>query len=123
MTEFGIVMEPSPGNTAPLAQKIEQLGFDILLSPDTQNLSPDPIGQLNLAGAPAPQHCGSAPGSPTPLLEIPQCSPAHSPHFQPKQAAVPCAVLDGAIPVWRTLEKATGLLHNSEPLFKGSGPI
>ena len=51
MTEFGIVMEPSPGNTAPLAEKIEQLGFDILLSPDTQNLSPDPIGQLNLAGA------------------------------------------------------------------------
>ena len=51
MTEFGIVMEPSPGNTAPLAAEAEQLGFDILLSPDTQNLSPDPIGQLNLAGA------------------------------------------------------------------------
>ena len=51
MMEFGIVMEPSPGNTAALAEKIEGLGFDILLSPDTQNLSPDPIGQLNLAGA------------------------------------------------------------------------
>ena len=51
MTEFGIVMEPSPGNTARLAAEAEQLGFDILLSPDTQNLSPDPIGQLNLAGA------------------------------------------------------------------------
>ncbi len=50
MTEFGIVMEPSPGNTARLAAEAEQLGFDILLSPDTQNLSPDPIGQLNLAG-------------------------------------------------------------------------
>ena len=56
MTEFGIVMEPSPGNTAPLAEKIEQLGFDILLSPDTQNLSPDPIGQLNLAGANTKTH-------------------------------------------------------------------
>jgi 5,10-methylenetetrahydromethanopterin reductase len=51
MTEFGIVMEPSPGNTARLAAQAEQLGFDIMLSPDTQNLSPDPIGQLNLAGA------------------------------------------------------------------------
>jgi 5,10-methylenetetrahydromethanopterin reductase len=51
MMEFGIVMEPSPGNTAQLAAEAERLGFDILLSPDTQNLSPDPIGQLNLAGA------------------------------------------------------------------------
>ena len=51
MTAFGIVMEASPGNTAGLAKKIEQLGFDALLCPDTQNLSPDPIGQLCLAGA------------------------------------------------------------------------
>lgn len=49
--EFGVVMEASPGNTAPLAQQIEAMGFDILLCPDTQNLSPDPIGQLSLAGA------------------------------------------------------------------------
>lgn len=49
MTEFGIVMEASPGYTAPLAREIEQLGFDILLCPDTQNLSPDPFGQLALA--------------------------------------------------------------------------
>lgn len=48
--EFGIVMEASPGHTAPLAQEIESMGFDILLCPDTQNLSPDPIGQLSLAG-------------------------------------------------------------------------
>ena len=47
--EFGAVMEPSPGYTAPLAAEIEALGFDILLCPDTQNLSPDPIGQLSLA--------------------------------------------------------------------------
>ena len=47
--EFGAVMEPSPGYTAPLAAEIEALGIDILLCPDTQNLSPDPIGQLSLA--------------------------------------------------------------------------
>ena len=51
MTSFGIVMEASPGNTAMLAREIEQMGFDALLCPDTQNLSPDPIGQLSLAGA------------------------------------------------------------------------
>ncbi len=49
MTEFGIVMEASPGFTAKLAKIIEDLGFDILLCPDTQNLSPDPFGQLALA--------------------------------------------------------------------------
>ena len=48
-TEFGIVMEASPGYTARLAQQIEALGFDILLCPDTQNLSPDPFAQLALA--------------------------------------------------------------------------
>ena len=48
-TEFGIVMEASPGYTARLAQQIEALGFDILLCPDTQNLSPDPFSQLALA--------------------------------------------------------------------------
>ena len=51
MTEFGVVMEASPGHTAGLAAEIEALGFDILLVPDTQNLSPDPYGQLNLAAA------------------------------------------------------------------------
>jgi 5,10-methylenetetrahydromethanopterin reductase len=49
MTEFGIVMEASPGYTAKLAREIEALGFDALLCPDTQNLSPDPFGQLALA--------------------------------------------------------------------------
>ena len=47
--EFGIVMEASPGYTAPLAREIETLGFDLLLCPDTQNLGPDPLGQLSLA--------------------------------------------------------------------------
>ena len=51
MKEIGIVMEVSPGHTAALARKIEAMGFDILLCPDTQNLSPDPYGQLSLASA------------------------------------------------------------------------
>ena len=49
MTQFGLVMEASPGYTAKLAVEIEALGFDLLVCPDTQNLSPDPYGQLNLA--------------------------------------------------------------------------
>ena len=49
MTEFGIVMEASPGYTARLATQIEAMGFDVLLCPDTQNLSPDPFAQLALA--------------------------------------------------------------------------
>ena len=51
MKEIGIVMEVSPGHTAALAREIEAMGFDALLSPDTQNLSPDPYGQLSLAAA------------------------------------------------------------------------
>jgi len=51
MTEFGMVMEPSPGYTAKLAARIEAMGFDILLTPDTQNLCGDPYGQLSLAAA------------------------------------------------------------------------
>jgi 5,10-methylenetetrahydromethanopterin reductase len=51
VTEFGMVMEPSPGYTAKLAVEIEAMGFDVLLCPDTQCLSPDPYGQLNLAAA------------------------------------------------------------------------
>ena len=70
MTEFGIVMEPSPGNTAQLAAAAERLGFDILLSPDTQNLSPDPIGQLNLAGA-GTQHLRVGTGVTNPITRDP----------------------------------------------------
>jgi len=50
-TELGIVMEASPGYTARLAGDIEAMGFDYLLCPDTQNLAPDPYGQLALASA------------------------------------------------------------------------
>jgi len=42
-------MEASPGYTARLAHEVEAMGFDILLCPDTQNLSPDPFSQLALA--------------------------------------------------------------------------
>lgn len=49
--EIGMVMEPSPGYTAKLAAEIEAMGFDALLCPDTQCLSPDPWGQLSLAAA------------------------------------------------------------------------
>jgi 5,10-methylenetetrahydromethanopterin reductase len=51
MTEFGLVMEPSAGYTARLAAEIEAMGFDYLLCPDTQNLAPDPYGQLSLASS------------------------------------------------------------------------
>jgi 5,10-methylenetetrahydromethanopterin reductase len=50
-TEVGIVMEASAGYTARLAGEIEAMGFDYLLCPDTQNLAPDPYGQLALASA------------------------------------------------------------------------
>ncbi len=49
VTEIGIVMEASPGYTARLAADIEAMGFDLLLCPDTQNLSPEPYSQLALA--------------------------------------------------------------------------
>jgi len=51
MTEFGMIMEPSAGYTAKLAARIEAMGFDVLLTPDTQNLAGDPYGQLSLAAA------------------------------------------------------------------------
>lgn len=46
-----MVMEPSAGYTAKLAARIEKMGFDVLLTPDTQNLAGDPYGQLSLAAA------------------------------------------------------------------------
>lgn len=51
MPEFGFVMEPAPKYTAPLAARLEALDFDMLLCPDTQNLCPEPYGQLSLAAA------------------------------------------------------------------------
>ncbi len=51
MTEFGMILEPSARYTAPLAARVEAMGFDMLLTPDTQNLCGDPYGQLSLAAA------------------------------------------------------------------------
>jgi 5,10-methylenetetrahydromethanopterin reductase len=51
VTEFGFVIEPSPRYTARLAARVEALGFDAILCPDTQNLCADPYGQLSLAAA------------------------------------------------------------------------
>ena len=51
MIEIGVVNEPSAGFTAPNAKRLEDMGFDYLLTPDTQNLSSDPYGQLSLAAA------------------------------------------------------------------------
>ena len=48
MTEIGIVMEPVPKCSAEMAPLLEEMGFDIVLCPDTQNLSADPYGQLAL---------------------------------------------------------------------------
>ena len=48
MTEIGVVMEPVPKCSAEMAIRIEEMGFDSILCPDTQNLSADPYGQLSL---------------------------------------------------------------------------
>ena len=48
MIEFGVVMEPVPRCSAKMSVLIEQMGFDIVLCVDTQNLSADPYGQLSL---------------------------------------------------------------------------
>ena len=48
MTEIGVVMEPVPKCSADMASLIEEMGFDSILCPDTQNLSADPYGQLSL---------------------------------------------------------------------------
>ena len=46
-----MIMEPCAAYTAKLALRIEEMGFDLLLTPDTQNLCADPYGQLSLAAA------------------------------------------------------------------------
>ena len=68
--EFGLVMEASPGYTARLAHTIETLGFDYLLCPDTQNLAPDPYGQLSLAAAQT-QRLGLGTGVTNPITRDP----------------------------------------------------
>jgi 5,10-methylenetetrahydromethanopterin reductase len=47
--EVGFILEPSSGYTARLAARIEELGFDIMLCPDTQNLCAEAYVELALA--------------------------------------------------------------------------
>ena len=46
---LGITIAPIPGRTASLARMAEDLGFDSIRIPDSQNLAPEVWGQLMLA--------------------------------------------------------------------------
>ena len=104
MTSFGIVMEASPGNTAMLAREIEQMGFDALLCPDTQNLSPDPIGQLSLAGA-ATESLLVGTGVTNPITRDPAVLACSLASLGVETGDERFAVLAAAIPVLRTSAK------------------
>jgi 5,10-methylenetetrahydromethanopterin reductase len=47
--EIGVLMVPQARRTADNARRVEQLGFDTVLFPDSQNLAPEVWGQLMLA--------------------------------------------------------------------------
>src|SRR2546425_4206414 len=47
--EIGVLMVPHARRTADSARRVEQLGFDTVLFPDSQNLAPEVWGQLMLA--------------------------------------------------------------------------
>ena len=47
--EIGVLIAPVPRHSADSARKMEQLGFDAVLFPDSQNLAPEVWGQLMLA--------------------------------------------------------------------------
>src|ERR1043166_10228432 len=47
--EIGILAVPWPRRTAEPARVLEELGFDTVLFPDSQNLAPEVWGQLMLA--------------------------------------------------------------------------
>src|SRR5439155_9434258 len=47
--EIGVLMVPQARRTADSARRVEQLGFDTVLFPDSQNLAPEVWGQLMLA--------------------------------------------------------------------------
>src|SRR5881628_3411425 len=47
--EIGVLMVPQERRTADSARRVEQLGFDTVLFPDSQNLAPEVWGQLMLA--------------------------------------------------------------------------
>jgi 5,10-methylenetetrahydromethanopterin reductase len=47
--EIGVILPPLPRRSATMARMIEELGFDALLFPDSQNLAPEVWSHLNLA--------------------------------------------------------------------------
>src|SRR2546425_9071203 len=47
--EFGVLAVPEPRRSARTARLLEELGFDTVLFPDSQNLAPEVWGQLMLA--------------------------------------------------------------------------
>jgi len=47
--ELGVLMVPAPRRTAATARMVEEMGFDTVLFPDSQNLAPEVWGQLMLA--------------------------------------------------------------------------
>src|SRR5438045_2058572 len=47
--EFGVLAAPAPRRSARTARLLEELGFDTVLFPDSQNLAPEVWGQLMLA--------------------------------------------------------------------------
>src|SRR3989442_9964653 len=47
--EFGVLAVPEPRRSARTARLLEDLGFDTVLFPDSQNLAPEVWGQLMLA--------------------------------------------------------------------------
>jgi 5,10-methylenetetrahydromethanopterin reductase len=49
--EIGVIMPPLPRRAGYIARMVEELGFDALLFPDSQNLAPEVWSQLNLAAA------------------------------------------------------------------------
>src|SRR5213595_1548497 len=47
--DFGVLAVPEPRRSARTARLLEELGFDTVLFPDSQNLAPEVWGQLMLA--------------------------------------------------------------------------
>lgn len=49
--EIGLLLPPVPGRSARTAARVESLGFDCALFPDSQNMAPEVWGQLMLAAS------------------------------------------------------------------------
>src|SRR5262249_17721101 len=51
LMKIGVLMVPFPRQVATIARMVEELGFDTLLLPDSQNLAPDVWQELALAAS------------------------------------------------------------------------